>query len=399
MTEKTKIKIGIYALAILMMGVIGVSGALTVIAEQFPGASQSQVQSIISFPCIAIIPATLITGKLMDIFPKKTIGITGAFIFLIGGVVPGYCTSLTVILGFRILFGVGVGIVQSVTSALVAENFTGAERESVQGHMTAAQMIGCAVMVLTGGWLGDISWNISFSVHWIAVITIVLAFLCIPLVKQQDNGDGDGGKRRTWKLTRGSWRWAFAIFALFIGVQIYAVFISYLLSEKAIGTAAQSGLTLAIADVGGFLMGIAYGRFAGFAKRMTFAAGLLIMAVSYVRVAFAESLGVMCLGGFVYGLALSICTPVVFVGTANSVDAGSSAMALSIAMCAQNLSQFLCPYIFNGVTDFFEIESPSRFVFLIGAAYLCIMGVIAAGWGTGRVVRVWRFPLHARRNN
>ncbi|MBQ9707940.1 MAG: hypothetical protein IJV66_02005 [Firmicutes bacterium] len=78
MTEKTKIKIGIYALAILMMGVIGVSGALTVIAEQFPGASQSQVQSIISFPCIAIIPATLITGKLMDIFPKKTIGIMGA---------------------------------------------------------------------------------------------------------------------------------------------------------------------------------------------------------------------------------------------------------------------------------------------------------------------------------
>ena len=48
--SKTQIKIGIYAMGILMMGIVGVSGALTVIGARFPEASQSMIQSIISIP-------------------------------------------------------------------------------------------------------------------------------------------------------------------------------------------------------------------------------------------------------------------------------------------------------------------------------------------------------------
>ena len=47
--SKTKIKIGIYAMAVLMMGIVGASGSLTVIGAQFPSASQSLIQSINEF--------------------------------------------------------------------------------------------------------------------------------------------------------------------------------------------------------------------------------------------------------------------------------------------------------------------------------------------------------------
>ena len=170
MNEKAKVKIGIYAMAILMMGIVGVSGSLTVIGAQFPSASQSAIQSIISIPCLAVLPTTILSGRLMSSMPKKTLGIIGMLIFLIGGVAPFAMTSLPVILVFRALFGIGVGIVQAVTSALVAENFFGPEREAVQGTMTSAQMLGCAVMVFAGGWLGDVAWNASFLVHGIAIL-------------------------------------------------------------------------------------------------------------------------------------------------------------------------------------------------------------------------------------
>lgn len=389
MKQKTKIKIGIYAMAVLMMGIVGVSGSLTVIGAHFPTASQSLIQSIISVPCLAVLPTTILSGKLMDVMPKKTLGMIGMLIFLIGGVAPFALTSLPVILVFRALFGIGVGIVQAVASALVAENFFGPERESVQGTMTSAQMLGCAVMVFAGGWLGDLAWNASFLVHGIAVASLIIAFICLPLVRAPKTGSetGHAGARRAGnaqrktRLNRSSWSWAGITFLLFIGVQVYTVYISYVLSEKSIGGAAESGATVAVACVGGFIMGILYGKLAGRAGNLTFATGLFIMALSYLILAFAGSMLVIYAGGLVYGIAMAICMPAAFVNTANSVDADSSAMALSITMCAQNLGQFICPYIMNFVTGTTGSAHPSTLTYLLAAVLLAGMGIPAVLWG------------------
>lgn len=423
--SKTRIKIGIYAMAILMMGIVGVSGSLTVIGGAFPSASQSMIQSIISVPCLAVLPVTIISGKLMEGMPKKTLGIIGMLIFLIGGVAPVVMTSLPLILVFRAIFGIGVGIVQAVASALVAENFFGPERDSVQGTMTSAQMLGCAVMVFAGGWLGDVAWNYSFLVHGIAVLSLIIAFVCLPLVKMAGKGStpafaetderafsetvepvfaetdrqafaeaaeeaafaeavepaaGAKGSRKT-RLNRSSWSWAGITFLLFIGVQVYTVYISYVLSEKSIGGAAESGATVAVACIGGFIMGILYGKLAVRTRNLTFAAGLFVMALSYLILALAGSMAMIYAGGFVYGIAMAICMPAAFVNTANSVDAFSSAMALSITMCAQNLGQFVCPYIMNYVTGMTGSLHPSTLTYVLAAVLLAGMGVPAVLWG------------------
>ena len=387
--SKTKIKIGIYAMAVLMMGIVGVSGSLTVIGAQFSSASQSMIQSIISIPCLAVLPTTLLSGKLMGSMPKKTLGMIGMLIFLIGGIAPFVLTSLPVILVFRALFGIGVGIVQAVASALVAENFVGPEREAVQGTMTSAQMLGCAVMVFAGGWLGDLAWNASFLVHGIAIASLIIAFICLPLVRIS-KGNGDSGRsvaQGKTHLNKSSWSWAGITFLLFIGVQVYTVYISYVLSEKSIGGAAESGATVAVACIGGFIMGILYGKLAGRAGNLTFAIGLFVMALSYLILAIAGSMFVIYIGGFVYCIAMAICMPAAFVNTANSVDAYSSAMALSITMCAQNLGQFVCPYIMNCITGITGSAHPSTLTYLMAAILLAGMGVPAVFWGIRKNVR------------
>ena len=376
-------------MAVLMMGIVGVSGSLTVIGAQFSSASQSMIQSIISIPCLAVLPTTLISGKLMSSMPKKTLGIIGMVIFLVGGVVPVCLTSLPVILVFRGIFGIGVGIVQAVASALVAENFVGPEREAVQGTMTSAQMLGCAVMVFAGGWLGDLAWNASFLVHGIAIASLIIAFICLPLVRIS-KGDDDAGRsvaQGKTRLNKSSWSWAGITFLLFIGVQVYTVYISYVLSEKSIGGAAESGATVAVACIGGFIMGILYGKLAGRAGNLTFAIGLFVMALSYLILAIAGSMFVIYIGGFVYGIAMAICMPAAFVNTANSVDAYSSAMALSITMCAQNLGQFVCPYIMNYITGITGSAQPSTLTYLIAAILLAGMGVPAVFWGMRKNTR------------
>lgn len=382
--SKSRIKIGIYGVSLLMMGVIGVSGALSTISAHFPDASQTMIQNIISIPCLVVIPVTLLVGKLMDIFSKKTLAIAGIILFLIGGVGPMFLDSLPMILVLRGVFGAAIGIVQPVSSALVAENFEGPERDKVQGTSTAAQMLGCAVMVFAGGWLATISWEKAFIVHLLAIVSLILAIVCLPNKGPEQNisdtEEVQNGQKA--KLTRASWCWAGTMFILFIGAQVHSVYMAFIVSEKALGTAAQSGNTMAFFAIGGFLLGLVYGQLSMKTKRMTLALGLAGIVISYLLIAFAVSMVMIYLGAFIFGVSLSICMPCVIVGTAGSVPLAASGMAISITMCGQNLAQFLCPYLFNPITAAIGNGSnENQLAFLMGAGLTAIMVVVAVFWG------------------
>ncbi|MGN1231389.1 MAG: MFS transporter, partial [Anaerotignum sp.] len=323
--NKTRIKIGIYGISLLMMGVIGVSGALSTIGANFPEASQTMIQNIVSIPCLVVIPVTLLVGKLMDLFSKKLLAIVGILLFLVGGVGPMFMSSLTGILVLRGVFGVAIGIIQPVSSALVAENFEGSERERVQGNSTSAQMLGCAVMVFAGGWLATMSWEKTFIVHLVGVIALVLAVVCLPNTKPQRQATAEKTASKA-KLTKASWAWAGTMFLLFVGGQVHSVYMAYIVSEKQLGTAAQSGNTLAFFAVGGFLLGLVYGKLASKTGKLTLATGLIGIVAAYLLIAFAISMQMIYLGAFLFGISLSICMPCVIVGTAGSVPLAASGM-------------------------------------------------------------------------
>lgn len=387
MQNTLKIKLGIYGIGILMMGVIGISGALPAIGAHFPDASQTMIQNLISVPCLVVIPVTLIVGKLMDSLSKKYLSIAGILCFIIGGFLPSLMSSLAAILVLRGILGVGIGIVQCVSSALVAENFEGPEREKVQGNLTSAQMLGICVMVFAGGWLADMSWNLTFYVHLIAIVSLILCIVCIPNVKPEkkdkvQNGVSAGTDAHKVKLTAGSWMWALTMFVLFIGGQIYSIALSYIVEEKALGTSAQSGNAMAFFAIGGFLIGLVFGKLSGKAKGLTLFTGLAGIIISYLVIAFSSAMWMIYLGAFIFGVSLSICMPCVIVGTAGSVDIYSSAMAISITMCAQNFAQFLCPYIINPISASLSSgANTNQISFFLGAAITAVMAVIAFVWG------------------
>ncbi len=385
MQNTSKIKLGIYGIGILMMGVIGISGALPTIGAHFPDASQTMIQNLISIPCLVVIPVTLIVGKLMDSVSKKLLSIIGILCFLIGGFCPALTSSLTVILVLRGLLGVGIGVVQCVSSALVAENFEGPERDKVQGNLTSAQMLGICVMVFAGGWLADIAWNFTFYVHLVAIISLVLCITCIPNVKPEAKAadkKADKSSSQKVKLTAGSWIWALTMFVLFIGGQIYSIALSYIVEEKALGTSAQSGNAMAFFAIGGFLLGLVFGKLSGKAKGLTLFTGLVGIIISYLVIAFASGMTMIYIGAFIFGVSLSICMPCVIVGTAGSVDVNSSAMAISITMCAQNFAQFLCPYIVNPISSALsDGTNANQISFFLGAAITAVMAIVAFIWG------------------
>lgn len=377
---KSSIKLGIYGIGLLMMGVIGISSSLATIGANFPDVSQTMIQNLISISCIAIIPTTVIVGKLMETISKKSIAMAGIILFLIGGVAPVFITSFSAILVMRAVLGVGVGISQVVSTAIIAEHFSGAEQEKVQGTLQASQMAGAAVMVFAGGWLADIQWNYVFYVHLLAAAALILVATRVPNNKPV-KAAVTGEKPKT-RLTNATWGWVLFMFILFIGVQIYSISLSFLVTEKNLGTAADSGLGLAFFAIGGIVMGLLYGNLARMARNCAIAVGCLMLAVSYVLIAFANNMLLCHVGSILVGMAVSAVMPGIFINTSMSVDAFSAGMAISVVTCAQNFGQFICPYIVNPISAAISGGVNVNFMcFIVGAVLAAVLTAVMLAWG------------------
>ena len=375
-TNKRQIQIGIYLISLLMMGVVGVASSLGVIAGHFSDVSMTNIQvGLISVPCIVIMVVTLLMGKLMQVFSKKLLAIVGIIIFLVGGIGPAFVSSFSTIIFFRGLFGVGVAIIQVVSTALVAENFEGAERDRVQGNLQAFQMLGCAIMVFVGGWLGAKGWNVAFYVHALGIISLVAALFLIPNIKPAAAAVESGAPKEKAQLTSAMWGWMVIAFFVFCTGQVFSNHNAFLVEAKGIGDSAASGLGMAFFCAGGIITGLLYGKIAEAFKKMTMSVGFFVMALSYIIMAIAPSIGVFYLGCFVFGVGMSITMPNVFLNVGHSVAPAAVGVALSIVTCVQNFGQFCSPYLSNPLAGLFNTNL-SIAAFYVAAIMGAVLGVI-----------------------
>ncbi|HHY59138.1 MAG TPA: MFS transporter [Clostridia bacterium] len=382
--NKGLIKLAIYSFAILMMGVMAIASGLQVIGEHFSDVPQTSIQLLITLPCIIIIIVNPIIGKLQETISMKTLVLFGILCFLIGGVVPAFIDSFGAILFFRGLLGVGVGTVQVLSASLVAAYFEGDERSQVMGHMTSAQMLGCAVMVFVSGYLALMGWNITFHVHWIALISLICVAAFLPKPKPAKSAAvEEGGTFEKPQLTGAAFGWAITMLLYFISGLILATYMAFFIAEQNLGTAAQAGQATMIFAIGGFLMGLVFGKLAQAARNNSLAIGLFMGVVAYLLIAYAPNIFFVYLGSLIYGFCVSTVFAAIMVGTSTSVKPNAVPLAMAIVVMGQNLGSFLCPYVITPLATAMSTQV-NKYAFIVGAIWFAVMGVVALFWGSSK---------------
>ncbi|MGI9953136.1 MFS transporter [Moorellaceae bacterium AZ2] len=381
-----KVKLAIMSIGILMMGVMAIASGLSVIAARFPEVSQTSIQLLITLPCVVIIVVTPIVGKLQEYISMKTLVLLGIICFLVGGVLPAFLTSFSLILVCRAILGIGVGTVQVLAPALVAASFEGDERSNVMGQLTSAQMIGCAVMVFVSGYLAMMGWNITFYVHLIALISLICAAAFLPPIKPMKGGAARSEPAEKVELTAAAYGWAVTMLVFFISGLILATYLAFLVTDHNLGTAAEAGQATMIFAIGGFLMGLVYGRLAQFARNTSLAVGLFMGVIAYLIIAFAPNIFLVHLGSLIYGFSVTTVFASIMVGTSMSVKPVAVPLATSIVVAGQNLGSFLCPYIITPISALMSSDI-NMYAFITGAIWFAIMGVLAFIWGMARNAR------------
>lgn len=107
--------------------------------------------------------ATIVFGKLADIYGRKRVMLSGIGLFLIGSALCGFAWSMPAMIAFRLLQGIGAGAVQPVALTIVGDLFPGRERGRVQGYLATVWAASAVSGPLVGALIvRDFSWSWIF---------------------------------------------------------------------------------------------------------------------------------------------------------------------------------------------------------------------------------------------
>ncbi|MGH7110028.1 MAG: MFS transporter, partial [Stellaceae bacterium] len=76
-------------------------------------------------------------GRLADLYGRKRVFFAGTGIFLVGTTLCGFATTMMALVLFRALQGIGAGAITPITSTIVGDIYTPAERARVQGYISS----------------------------------------------------------------------------------------------------------------------------------------------------------------------------------------------------------------------------------------------------------------------
>jgi EmrB/QacA subfamily drug resistance transporter len=130
----------------------------------------------------AMIP---IYGKLSDLYGRRVVVLVGVVLFLAGSILSGLSQSMTQLIIFRALQGLGSAGIFSTAFTVVADIFAPAERGRYQGLFGAVFGISSVIGPWLGGFLTDhLSWRWVFYVNMpIGAVALLFILLWMPPLK------------------------------------------------------------------------------------------------------------------------------------------------------------------------------------------------------------------------
>ena len=130
-------------------------------------------------------------GKLSDLYGRRPLYLWAISIFLLGSVLSGQAQSMTQLIIFRAVQGLGAGGLLPLAMTIAAELYTPVERAKVQGYFSGVWGLASIVGPLLGGIITEqISWR------WVFYLNIPFGLAAAIIIGTQFVEEGSEGKRR-----------------------------------------------------------------------------------------------------------------------------------------------------------------------------------------------------------
>jgi EmrB/QacA subfamily drug resistance transporter len=125
--------------------------------------------------------STPLYGRLADLYGRKHVFIAGAIVFLLGSAACGFTRTMTLLVIFRVIQGLGAGSIQSIATTIVGDIYAPAERARVQGWLSSVWGIAAIVGPVLGAFIAQhLHWSFVFWINLpigVAAIGILATYL------------------------------------------------------------------------------------------------------------------------------------------------------------------------------------------------------------------------------
>lgn len=165
-----------------------VSNAMPVIVAEI-GGTTTHFAWILTSGIIANTVMTALSGKLADLYDKKTLFISSMLIFCVGSVACGFAQSPAQLIAFRVMQGMGMGMQVMLSMVIMATIIPPRERGRYNGYMGASLALATVSGPLIGGLIVDTSWLGWRWCFWamipfmLAAIAVIVRRLHVPPVR------------------------------------------------------------------------------------------------------------------------------------------------------------------------------------------------------------------------
>lgn len=360
--------ITILSLSLLtVMAGAAVAPALDVIKNYFSDENQIFIQMIISIPALFIALTNIVFPKLCKKFKAKELVLAGLALYTFGGCMAGAFNNIFVVLIFRALVGVGVGIIMPMSTGLLSFYYAKDKQDKLMGYSSAMNQMGGVIATMISGLLATISWRASFLVYLMGFISIVLCLIFLP---NEKIGSADGKKEHgVFKKN------ALFIVSMFLLMFTFFVYPSVFAIETAKeGIIPQQAITIIMAsmDFVAFIGGLAFVHIKKRIGMTTKVVAPVLFFVGYGLLFFVGGWGGTIVGSVCIGFANGLGIP--FIISTASQRAGKTAATTVMPMLsmAMYFAQFFTPIILNGIQGVLSATSINHLPYAIA-----MVGVLA----------------------
>lgn len=368
-TQKLTVAILSMSLLTVMAGA-AVAPALGVIRQHFAAYNSLTVQFIVSLPALFIILTNLLFPFLCRRIKSRTMAICGLLLYVISGVGAYWIDNMALLLVFRALLGVSVGIIMPLSTGLLAYYFPPERQAQLMGLAAAMNQMGGIVATLLAGFLASISWNSAFLVYLLGLIALVLVAISLP----NDYLSANSAKAKDNTIFH-----TLRQYHPYIGAMCL-VMISFFIFPTNFAIIAQSnprlsttGITLLMVglDVVAFVIGLTFSTIMSRWKNFTKYLAPLGFLIGYVAFSMGNELSWLFVGCLFIGIANGIGVP--YINTVASIKGGRQAgtTVMPLISAALYAGQFLSPLIVNPCSQLFSgITAPYQIGILLAIIFL-----------------------------
>ena len=371
-------KVSILSLSLVLITSFSISSALPAMFDYYQGYSTGQVELLVSLPSFGIMAMLLLNGVLERLFPERLQLTLGLLILSISGTAPFWYQGYYFVFATRLLFGIGVGMLNAKAISIISERYHGKTRIQMLGFRGSAEVVGASILTLAVGQLLAFGWTATFLAYAAGLVVLVLFLLFVPYNKEEVH-ESKQKTEEVAKLTRSMLQ---LIFFLAIGAAVIVCTntaitfrIPSLMIEAGFGDAQLSSLVLSAMQLIGILAGISFSfLISAFKEKLLLVAGVTF-GIGQIIIALSPSLWVVVAGSVLGGFAYSIALTTVFQVISERITAKLLNKATSYTVLGCSFGASLTPFVLSGIG---LVTTNGRMTFIILGVWMIVTSVLVS---------------------